>query len=114
MIDGSILFERRPKGGLLGGMRGLYAIPGTLSTDELSRLCENRGIGIDSIVPLTSRKHVFTHVEWHMTGYLATVSGPLPPEAGEVFTPSEIASGVAVASAFQGFLAEILKHPQSS
>ncbi len=112
--DGSILFERRPAGGLLAGMRGLHAIPGTLSIDELTRYCEHRGISVESIVKLASRKHVFTHVEWHMTGYLATVRGPLPSQAGETFTPAEIVSGVAVASAFQGFLAEILRLPQAS
>ena len=50
-------------------------------------------------------RHIFTHVEWRMTGYLLTVSGDGPREF--LWADREALEGLAVPSAFGRFLEKI-------
>ncbi|MBO5573179.1 MAG: hypothetical protein J5947_02935, partial [Clostridium sp.] len=33
------------------------------------------------IQPAGKAKHIFTHIEWHMTGWLADIAPPVDPDA---------------------------------
>ena len=50
-------------------------------------------------------RHIFTHVEWHMTGYVLTVSGDCP---AFTWADRETLEGLAVPSAFGKFLDQAL------
>ncbi len=63
-----VLFKR-PGKGLLAG---LYELPGTegkLPPDGVCKYLEGEGYLVEELVPLGESKHIFSHVEWHMTGY---------------------------------------------
>lgn len=63
------LLHRRDKTGLLAGLYELPSLEGEASEEEI--LAYVRSLGLEPIRLQQSKnaKHVFTHVEWHMTGY---------------------------------------------
>lgn len=71
ILDGShVAVRKRPERGLLAG---LYEFPnekGWLSQDEALSFVENQGLTPLQILPLPGTKHIFSHVEWHMKGFL--------------------------------------------
>ena len=67
--DESYAIRKRPDSGLLSG---LYEFPndaGHLSSDDALAKTESLGLIPIRIKKLSEAKHVFSHVEWHMTGY---------------------------------------------
>lgn len=75
-----LLLSKRPDAGLLAG---LYEFPNELlaegkaskkqiaeaSKDALDGFLDRTGLLPVSVFPLPAAKHIFTHVEWHMTGF---------------------------------------------
>jgi len=61
---------RRPSKGLLAGLWELPNFDGHLDEKEVVAQCRMIGAEPVRVMPLDSAKHVFTHVEWHMTGWL--------------------------------------------
>lgn len=64
------LLARRPEEGLLKGLWEFPNTEGHLSLDEAGDLLRGWMIPVKEILPLQKAKHIFTHIEWHMTGYL--------------------------------------------
>jgi len=62
--------KKRESSGLLAKMWVLPMIPSKLSMTELQSMLEQEGYRVCEISSLTPAKHIFTHIEWHMTGYL--------------------------------------------
>lgn len=65
--------RRRPKRGLLAGLYELPNYPGRLSPDEALALVKAEGWNPIRIRELDEAHHIFSHVEWHMEGYLVLV-----------------------------------------
>lgn len=61
--------RKRPARGLLAGMYEFPNRPGYMSHDEVIEYGKSLGLTPVRIRKLGSAKHVFSHVEWHMTGY---------------------------------------------
>ncbi|MCR4906834.1 MAG: A/G-specific adenine glycosylase [Clostridiales bacterium] len=99
---GKYAIRRRPAGGLLGGMWEFPHVPGSLTPEEAVRaardLCPGIEVRTDSAVSLGRAKHVFTHVEWHMTGFRIDFDGPCPLTLA---APDEIRTAYAVPTAFR-------------
>ena len=73
--DGKIALRKRPKTGLLAGLWEFPNVEGALNESAAGGAVETMGLTpIDWRSRLTA-KHIFTHVEWHMTGYALTVRG---------------------------------------
>ncbi len=79
--------EKRPEGGLLAG---LWQFPFLEDAPEGKELAKRKA------------KHIFTHVEWHMTGRLIEVRTPFPKFTWA--TAEEIAERYAIPSAFKAFM----------
>lgn len=78
--DGKIALRKRPKTGLLAGLWEFPNVEGALNESAAGEAVETMGLTpIDWRSRLTA-KHIFTHVEWHMTGYALTVRGSGPAE----------------------------------
>ncbi|MFA5007017.1 MAG: A/G-specific adenine glycosylase [Candidatus Izemoplasmatales bacterium] len=105
--DGSVVLRRRPAGGLLGGMWGLPSYPGTLTPAATTAILLSEGVRVDDVEPLAARTHVFTHVEWRMTGYRATASQPVPETFGNARSTAVIAAEDAIPSAYRGWIEEL-------
>ena len=86
--EGKYALERREEKGLLAG---LWQFP--LFSGDVPRFGE--------VVARKRAKHVFTHIEWHMTGLLVRADAFYPQF--EWFTAEEIEDSIALPSAFKAF-----------
>ena len=94
----TVALNKRPSKGLLANLWELPNEPGTLTETEVRA----RYPDALAVEPLPEARHIFTHVEWHMTGWRVTL--PALPSA---FTPasiSEIRERYAVPNAFRAYL----------
>ena len=93
-----ILLHKRPETGLLAG---LWELPNALEGESL--LPEELAIHCvpqEEILP--KGKHIFSHVEWHMTGQLYHVDGQIHlPTGYEAVTLKELQQRYALPSAFR-------------
>ena len=94
--------EKRPEKGLLAGLWQFPNVPGQLSLEEA--LDWAKPLHPKDILRTVNRKHIFTHIQWNMTGYYLEVSDP-----GDFhwFTPEEINTLAALPTAFRQFWEEI-------
>ena len=60
---------RRPDKGLLAGLWEFPNVEGTLSAQDALKKAQAWGCDPLSAVPCGEAAHIFTHLEWHMTGY---------------------------------------------
>ncbi len=82
-----IALRQRPAKGLLGG---LWEYPHCLAEEEFPVEGAEFGRGV----------HIFSHIEWHMTGFLAKIPLEALPEGCIWATEEELRSRYAVPSAF--------------
>jgi A/G-specific adenine glycosylase len=68
--DQRTAIEKRPDDGLLQGLWEFPNVEGDLSLKECEAVLRNWGVYASGMEPLRKSKHIFTHVEWHMTGIL--------------------------------------------
>ena len=69
-----IAIRKRPNKGLLAGLYELPNVEGQLSEDEVLALVKSYGLAPLFIERLEDSKHIFTHKEWHMTGFAVRVA----------------------------------------
>lgn len=69
-----IALGRRPEKGLLAGLYEFPNLEGHLTEEEALAWVEEKGLLSLQIRKLDPAKHIFSHVEWHMTGYLIRVA----------------------------------------
>ena len=64
-----VALRKRPGRGLLAGLYEFPNLEGHRSPDEVIRWVEEAGLTPLHIQKLDDAKHIFSHVEWHMSGY---------------------------------------------
>lgn len=65
----TIAIRKRPAKGLLAGMYEFPGAKGHLTMDEAVDYSRRLGLTPLRVQELGAAKHIFSHVEWHMTGY---------------------------------------------
>ncbi len=100
---------RRPDRGLLAGMYGFPSMEGFQSPQEVAAYLSQNGLKVLEVMPLRDARHIFTHKEWRMKGYLVQVgkggSGP-PGEALQDWIyakPGEMGDRYPIPSAFSAY-----------
>ena len=78
--DGSVALRQREDSGLLAGLWEFPNVEGALDEETAPSVLEQWGLNARNWSRKLTAKHVFTHVEWHMTGYVLEVSGDGPEE----------------------------------
>lgn len=76
--ENTAALHKRPSQGLLAGMYELPSLDGHKSAEEVLAVLEQMGLHSLRIVPLTDSRHIFTHKEWHMKGYMIRVDELAP------------------------------------
>ncbi len=71
--ENRIAIRKRPDKGLLGGMYEFPSMEGHRTAKEVAAYLAENGIRALRIRPLREAKHIFTHREWNMRGYLVRV-----------------------------------------
>ena len=74
--DGKMALVKRPDKGLLASMWQFPELPGWHDLDAVIRKVETLGLEIANIQRVVERKHIFTHVEWHMRGVYMELRTP--------------------------------------
>jgi A/G-specific adenine glycosylase len=102
LCGGKAALQKRPETGLLAGMWEFPCAPGTLSAQQAHRVLADLGFPGTEPEPVPGAKHIFTHVEWQMAGYLVRVR-----ERAENFFwagREDFGSRCAVPSAYKNFM----------
>lgn len=102
---------RKRKGkGLLAGMYEFPSMEGFCTAEEVTVYLAEKGIRPLWIRPIQDAKHIFTHREWHMKGYMVRVDGQQPGGTGEQLTdwiyiePEETREKYPIPSAFGAYM----------
>ena len=78
--NGEIALRRRPDAGLLAGLWEFPNTEGTLDEAEAAAAVRAWGLEPKAWRRKLTAKHIFTHVEWRMTGYALETAGAGPAE----------------------------------
>lgn len=71
--ENKIGIRKRPAKGLLAGLYEFPNLEGKLSTDEVVEYCKTIGLMPVHVENIQDAKHIFSHIEWRMTGYSVRV-----------------------------------------
>ncbi len=97
--------RKRPSKGLLAGLYEFPNAKGTLEQDEAVRWLKRHGVQPLRIHKICSAVHVFTHKEWHMTGYEVRIDPFEGDTDGFIMAdPGEIREKYCIPSAFSAYL----------
>ena len=80
-----IMLHKRPKKGLLAGLYEFPNTEGHLSKEEAMSWIREQKLEPIRIQQLEPAKHIFSHVEWHMTGYVVRVDELVENESDMLF-----------------------------
>ena len=105
--NGRYALRKRPKKGLLSG---LWEFPTTTCgqhLDSVDNILKNTVELSENVDKIGKRKHIFSHIEWHMTGYHILLQKKIENDSFVWVTKEEMAEEYAVPSAFE-FMKEYL------
>jgi len=99
---------KRPDRGLLAGLYELPGLPGHLSMEEVTEYAKAIGLMPVRVKELPAAKHIFSHVEWHMTGYAVQVDELEKTNKKEFLfvSPEELQNVYPIPSAFEKYMPE--------
>lgn len=92
--DNKAIIRKRPPKGLLAGLYELPGGEGTWTEEETLDYVRRQGLSPLRIRKLGEAKHIFSHVEWQMLGYLVRIEEPemnpgQTPDTGLLFVEKE-------------------------
>lgn len=96
--------RKRENKGLLAGLWEFPNIPGRFSPEEALKELEALGIQPKQLEKAVSRKHIFTHIVWDMTGIYAEAESEAPGFTW--LTAPELEASAALPTAFRLFWEE--------
>ena len=99
--EGRTALRKRPTKGLLAGLWELPSTDGALSPAQAREHLAAWGLNAGQLLSLRPAKHIFTHIEWHMTGYYAECTAGAK---GFTWAPGQLRDEYALPSAFRPFL----------
>lgn len=71
--ENNTVLVKRPDKGLLAGMYEFPIMDGYAAESEVIAYLKEKGLNTLWITPLEEAKHIFSHKEWHMKGYMIRV-----------------------------------------
>lgn len=99
-----VLLHRRPPKGLLAGMYEFPNLEGHLTREEVTQYVESMQMLPLKVDPLEDARHIFSHIEWQMKGYMirvAELEELAGKDEGYVFAKAEVSEEkYAIPSAF--------------
>ena len=109
--DGSrVILNKRPEKGLLAGLYEFPNVEGHLSEEEALEYVKDMGLLPMRIQELEEAKHIFSHIEWQMAGYVIKVAQLEEDDSGLLFLEAEdCIQNYPVPSAFERYKKYIRK-----
>lgn len=105
--NGKVAVRRRPKTGLLADLWEFPSLDGTWAEWEMVYALSKWDLTATDWLSRRYARHVFTHVEWEMTGYFLRVKGLGAEEFH--WADKEEFEKLAIPSAFAAYRAEVLR-----
>jgi len=116
--DGNRTAVRRRAGkGLLAGMYEFPSMEGFCTAEEVTAYLARNGLKPLRVRPVQEAKHIFSHKEWHMRGYMIRVDELEPRETGEqpadwiYIEPEETRDRYPIPSAFGAYMKYLDRNP---
>ncbi|MCM1224637.1 MAG: A/G-specific adenine glycosylase, partial [Lachnospiraceae bacterium] len=109
MDENRAAIRKRAEKGLLAGMYEFPSLEGFHTAEEVAGYLSDQGLKILRIQPVEDAKHIFTHREWHMKGYMVRVDELEPkPRKGSMedwlyIEPWEVRDRYPIPSAFEAY-----------
>jgi len=100
--------EKRPTKGLLAGLWEFPSVSGALSPQQAGDLLKTWGVSPEQIELLPPSKHIFTHIEWRMTGYLVFAAPPTESNRFVWAERRELIEQYTLPAAFKSFFDKFL------
>lgn len=104
-----VLVRKRPAKGLLSSLWEFPGVDEVLSAEQIQENLSQRGIVPLALEAIGQHTHIFSHVEWQMTGWEVNCKSFSPPKDCTWITPHQLAGDYALPSAFRPFTQWILK-----
>lgn len=98
--SGRTALRKRPDGGILAGLWEYPAEDGVFSKKEAAAWLERQGLSPEKLRKCPAWKHVFTHLEWYLSGWCA--EGTAEPPGFVWATPEELRGEYSLPGAFKG------------
>lgn len=105
--EGKVYIRKRPNSGLLKGLWEFYLIEESLTVDEINTRFDSYAIPYQQWTDLGKSKHIFSHIEWMMQGYLVEIKGSVDFGVG-IWKKIQDLEQVAFPTALKGYL-ELLR-----
>lgn len=100
--QGQIAVCKREQKGLLAGLWEFPNQEGLLSSKDARMWVESQGIPVSGLKKTPEKKHIFTHVEWKLRGFL--VQCELPSGSYQWVNREELERSISLPTAFRQFL----------
>ncbi len=107
IADGKVALVKRPPHGLLAGLWEFPCLPVYADEATVKEGLESSGACVRVLSRTADATHIFTHIEWHMQGYIALCDCPPTDWDGRelVFaTSGELKSSYALPTAYRAYL----------
>lgn len=95
--------RKRPPKGLLASLYELPNIEGKASGEAVPQVLGLDREQVESVEQLPEAKHVFSHVEWHMTGYRVVLSKEENPLSCFMVSREDLEQTYALPNAFNAY-----------
>lgn len=108
--NNQVWIRKRPSGQLLAGLWEFLDYPDLLDDDSLSKQLISLCLTPDSIDSLGAARHIFTHKEWHMMGWLVHLPRPATLEGGQWVDVSALETTYAMAGAIAFYRSKLFEY----
>lgn len=100
-----VAIRKRPEEGLLAGLYEFPNLPGLLTAEDAIKTTESWNLHPYHLEKTVSRKHIFTHIQWNMTGVRIHCSAENPQFLW--ITRQQLKKEYALPTAFRQFVEDI-------
>ena len=111
--EDKVALTKRPAQGLLAGMYEFPVIEGHVAENEVIAYLKEKGLQALRITELEDAKHIFSHKEWHMKGYMIRVDELTRGEVPEDWLfvePKKAEDSYPIPSAYAKYRKYLTKH----
>ena len=109
--QGLFSIEKRLSEGLLAGLYQFPNIEGkAMNESELEEYVASLGMDTTFIEPIGETRHIFTHLIWHMHGYVVHLDKIMDTKSLLFVNKDELKETYSIPSAFRSFKNYVLKH----
>lgn len=110
LSDNKAALKKRPSKGLLAGLYELPNLEGRYDSERVLEYVKALGLSPIRIWQLPDSKHIFSHIEWHMAGFLVKIEEPdKEPEDFFFVEKAQMEETYSIPAAF-GAYTEYFKH----